>query len=288
MMSISNPVARLLMIAVACLVAAPVDLAVAQIDRDIEFKIDTKVYFGDSKESAIENKTIFSQGLIFDFPLAAGNAFPDEVLVYDSNQKTISLLDLKRQLQLKLLDVQLKKMVEGVRQQMATDDRSRAMLEQTFEEKIDTEKSLLTLTGDQDMTYQLHGQKPESDRILSAYFEFLDVFTRVQITDPKKLPPFARLRLNESIRRVGWIPDRVDINVGENAFFPEPFKARTEHKLTLAVTERDRSEIALAKKSWAVLPEVSLTKYRGLVEKKNFFERASEKAKREQPVTPTN
>ena len=93
--------------------------------------------------------------MIFDFPLAAGNAFPDEVLVYDSNQKTISLLDLKRQLQLKLLDVQLKKMVEGVRQQMATDDRSRAMLEQTFEEKIDTEKSLLTLTGDQDMTYQL-------------------------------------------------------------------------------------------------------------------------------------
>ena len=285
-MSISISVVSSLMVAIVCIIAGPAEFVLAQIDRGIEFKIDTKMYVGDSKEAVFENKSIFSNGLIFDFPLAAGSTTPDEVLVYDSNLKTISLLDLKRQMQLKLLDAQLVKMIDGVREQMATDDRSRAMLDQKFEETLDTEKGLLTLAGNQKMTYQLHGTTPKSGKVLSAYFEFLDVFTRVQITDPKKLPPFARLRLNESIRRVGWIPDRVDITIGKSDAFPEDFKARTEHKLTMTITDRDRTEMGLAKKNWAALPEVSLAKYRGLALKKNFFERVAEGAKKEQPVPP--
>lgn len=281
-MSISIPHAYWLVLAAICLIAAPADRVLAQIDRELEFKIETKMFVEDGKEPVFTNKTIFTQGLIFDFPLAAGSKSPEEVLVYDSNLKTISLLDLKRQMQLKLMDVQLKKMVDSVRQQMAADDRSRPMIEQKFEEKIDTDKNTLELIGSQNMTYRLTGKVPESAKLLSAYFEFLDVFTRVQITDPKKLPPFARLRLNQSIRRVGWIPDRVEVSIGVNDFFPLSFKARTQHKLVMEVTERDRTEIALAKKNWAALPEVSLGKYRGLAEKSNFFERVVEGAKQDQ------
>jgi len=275
-----------LLIASIVLVVSPAQVAVAQIDRKLEFKIDTKMFLNDSKESAFSNKTIFSEGLIFDFPLAAGSTSPDEILVYDSSLKTISLLDLKRQVQLKLLDVQLKKMVAGIRQQMAAEDRTRMIAEQKFEEQVELEHNSLTLTGDQNMTYRLHGEAPKSPKVLSAYFEFLDVFTQVQITDPKKLPPFARLRLNQSIRQTGWIPDRVDISIGKSEFFGEPFKAHTKHKLTMKVTDRDRSEIALAKKSWAALPEVSLAKYRGLPESKNFFSRVAEEAKKN-AATPT-
>ena len=286
-MPISIPSVWPLLLTIAFFIASPAQVTLAQIDRELEFKIDTKMFLGDSKESAFENKTIFSEGLIFDFPLAAGSTSPDEILVYDSNLKTISLLDLKRQMQLKLMDVQLKTMVEGVRQQMADDDRAKVMAEQKFEEKIDVDKNILSLIGDQKMTYKLHGQAPESAKVLSAYFEFLDAFTRVQVTDPKKLPPFARLRLNEAIRRTGWIPDRVDITVGESDFFPEPFKAHTEHKLTMQVTDRDRSEIALARKTWATLPEVSLGKYRGLTgTNKNFFSRLADEAKKD-AATPT-
>lgn len=269
------------------LIAAPAQFTLAQIDRELEFKINTKMFVDDSKESVFSNKTIFSEGLIFDFPLAAGSASPDEILIYDSNLKTISLLDLKRQMQLKLLDVQLKKMVAGVRQQMASEDRTRMMAEQTFEEQVDTEHNSLVLTGDQNMTYRLHGAAPKSAKVLSAYFEFLDVFTQVQITDPKKLPPFARLRLNQSIRRTGWIPDRVDMSIGKSEFFAEPFKAHTKHELIMEVTDRDRSEIALAKKSWAALPEVSLAKYRGLPETKSFFSRVAEETKKKD-TAPAN
>ena len=285
-MSISIPSVGSLLLMIAFWVAAPADVALAQIDRELEFKIDTKMFLGDSKESSFKNKTIFSEGLIFDFPLAAGSTSPDEILVYDSNLKTISLLDLKRQIQLKLMDVQLKKMVAGVRQQMASEDRTRVMLEQNFEEKIEMDHNSLTLIGDQKMTYRLHGEAPKSPKVLSAYFEFLDAFTQVQITDPKKLPPFARFRLNESIRRVGWIPDRVDISVGKSDFFPESFKAHTVHKLTMEITDRDRSEIALARKNWAALPEVSLGEYRGLTgTNKNFFSRFADEAKKNETTS---
>ncbi|MDB2687084.1 hypothetical protein N9Y42_07710 [Mariniblastus sp.] len=279
-MSISISSAWSLLLSIAFLVVAPAQATFAQIDRELEFKIDTKMFLEDSKESSFNTKTIFSEGLIFDFPLAAGNKSPDEILVYDSNLKTISLLDLKRQMQLKLMDVQLKKMTEAIRQQMSTEDRTRMLVEQTFEEKINPDENSLVLVGDQKITYRMHGTAPESPKVMSAYFEFLDVFTRVQITDPKKLPPFARFRLNKSIRQLGWIPDRVDISVGKSELFPEPFKARTEHKLTMQVTDRDRSEIALAKKSWAALPEVSLAKYRGIPEHKNFFSRVADEAKK--------
>ena len=284
-MSISIPSVWSLLLTIAILVAAPAKVAVAQIDRELEFKIDTKMFLGNSKESSFSNKTIFSEGLIFDFPLAAGSTSPDEILVYDSNLKTISLLDLKRQKQLKLMDVQLKKMVVGVREQMASEDRTRALLEQKFEEKIEMDHNSLVLVGDQNVTYRLHGEAPKSPKVLSAYFEFLDAFTQVQITDPKKLPPFARFRLNQSIRRVGWIPDRVDINVGKSDFFPEPFKAHTEHKLTREITDRDRSEIALARKNWVAFPEVTLGEYRQLTgTNKNFFSRFAEEAKKNEPV----
>lgn len=285
-MSISIPAACSLLLAMVCLIVAPAERALGQIDRELEFKIETKMFTGDSKDPVITNKTIFSEGLIFDFSVAAGSNAPEEVLVYDSNLKIISLLDLKRQFQLKLLDVQLKKMTDSVRQQMATDDRSRAMIEQTFEEKLDADKGSFELIGSQNMTYRLRGKSPESPKLLSAYFEFLDVFTLVQITDPKKLPPFARLRLNESIRRIGWIPDRVEVSVGKSDFFPSSFNARTEHKLSMEMTDRDRTEVALAKKNWRALPEVTLAKYRGLREKSSFFERVAEGGKQETPTTP--
>ena len=285
-MSISIPTICSLLLAMVYLIAAPAERVLGQIDRELEFKIETKMFTGNGKEPVFTNNTIFSEGLIFAFPMVAGSKAPEEVLVYDSNLKVISLLDLKRQMQLKLLDVQLKKMTDSVRQQMATDDRSRAMIEQTFEEKLDADKGSFELIGSQNMAYRLYGKTPESPKLLSAYFEFLDVFTLVQITDPKKLPPFARLRLNESIRRIGWVPDRVEISVGKSDFFPSSFKARTEHKIVMEVTDRDRAEVALAKKNWRALPEVTLAKYRGLREKNSFFERVAEGAKQEQPATP--
>ena len=285
-MSISTPAVCSLLLAMVCLIASPAERVLGQIDRELEFKIETKMFTGSGKEAVFMNKTIFSEGLIFDFPKAPGSQAPEEVLVYDSNLKVISLLDLKRQMQLKLMDVQLKKMTDSVRQQMATDDRSRAMIEQTFEENLDADKGSFELVGSQNMTYRLYGKTPESPKLLSAYFEFLDVFTQVQITDPKKLPPFARLRLNESIRRIGWVPDRVEISVGKSDFFPSSFKARTEHKIVMEVTDRDRAEVALAKKNWRALPEVTLAKFRGLREKSSFFERVAEGAKQEPAAVP--
>ena len=267
-----------------CLLASAVYLAapagcLAQIDRQLDFRIDSAMHTDGSASPVSRNKTIFSDGLIFDFPVAAGASAPDEILVYDSHKKSISLLDQKRQVQLTLLDVQVEKLLNGMREQMKMDDRSKLMLEQTFKERIDLKSNAVTLTGSQNMTYRFFGKPPANPHVLPAYFEFLNVFTRVQASDPKKFPPFARMRLNESIRKVGWLPDRVEVKISPSDFFRQPFKAHTTHQLSLELSAGDREEIALAKRNWAAFPAVSLMEYRNLKTKPSFFARVAQTAK---------
>lgn len=267
-----------------CLIGSTVCLVAsadcyAQVDRQLDFRIDSAMHTNGSATPATRNKTIFSGGLIFDFPVAADGEVPNEILIYDSRKKSISLLDQKRQVQLTLLDVQIEKLLNGMREQMKMDDRSKLMLEQTFEEHIDLEANAVTLTGSQNMTYRFFGKPPTNAHVLPAYFEFLNVFTRVQASDPKKFPPFARMRLNESIRRVGWLPARVEVKISPSDFFRQPFQAHSTHQLSMKLTADDREEIALAKRNWAAFPTVSLMEYRDLKTKPSFFARVAQSAK---------
>lgn len=251
----------------------------AQIDRQLQFRIDSAMYIDGFTTPSSRNKTIFSDGLIFDFPTASNGSAPDEVLVYDSHKKSTSLLDLKRQVQLTLLDVQIEKLLSGMREQMKTDDRSKSMLEQSFEEQIDLATNAATLVGSQNMTYRFFGQSPANPHVLPAYFEFLNAFTRAQASDPKKFPPFARMRLNDSIRVTGWFPERVEVKISPGEFFRQPFSAHTTHKLTMKLTARDLDEISLAKRNWAAFPKVSITEYRNIKTKQSFLARVADSAK---------
>jgi hypothetical protein len=135
------------------------------------------------------------------------------------------------------------------------------------------------LAGDNSTTYWMNGFVPAEPRILPAYFEFLDVFTKVQATDPRRIPPFARLRLNQSIRKLGWIPSRVEIKMSGKGFLKEPFAAHTKHQLALELSADDRVEIDFATKAWTHFPQVSLAKYRNLPEQDSLLNRLRSKKK---------
>ena len=259
----------------------------AQIDRQLEFRIDSEMYTGGSKLPVSKNKTVFADGLIFDFPVPMNGDNSDEILIYDSHRKAINLLDMKRQIQLSLLDVQVEKLIAGMRDQMQQDDRSKLLLEQTFNERVDLNAKAVTLTGSQNMTYRFFGKPPANAKVLPAYFEFLDIFTRVQASDPKKFPPFARIRLNQSIRNIGWMPDKVEVEIAPSGFFRTAFSAHSTHKLSMELTDRDRAEIALAKKNWAAFPVVSLTEYRSIKTKQGFFARVAKSAKEKDEADKT-
>ena len=235
---------------------------VASLSQQVEFAIESQLFVGNSKSPQSSNLTLFSHGVVYDFPNGNNaNETYSEIVIYDSATKKTTLVDLQRKIRLDLHDVQVIRILDGVRKASQEDERTKFLVQDDYEEVIDADERTISLSGD-NLSYHVTGGSPTSEKLLPIYFEFLGVFTRLQATDPTKLPPFPRLRLNSVIRRVGWMPERVDIKVEKNAMFKEPFAAHSKHKVIKDLSEHHREMISEAKRYWLSYKAVDLATYR--------------------------
>jgi len=229
-----------------------------------EFRIESQVYDANSKLPVSQNVTLFSQGLVFDFRMSNdAQPKPLEVIVYNSRNRMLVLLDPARQIRLELADLSLLRIVDGVRRETMQDKRTSFLVENDFEEIADWSTKWVTLNSPQ-IVYRFKGEQPKDVSILPLYFEFLENFTRLGATDPTKIPPFPRMKLNQSIKRLGWIPSEVQITVSQNSLFREGFTAKSKHTLITQLSSKDRERIDLAKQYWQTFKNVKLDEYRGL------------------------
>lgn len=257
-------------IAIGCLVAGTSKPLVAQsLLADsvanlpkVQFAIDSELFVENETQSASRNLTLFDNGIVYDYSFLP-NKTNTEIIIYDSNRKQTTLIDMQRKIRLELHAVQIIRMLDNSRIDAVADDRSRFLVEDDYEEVIDAEERTIDLTG-ANITYHVQGIVAVEEKMLPAYLDFLGAFTRLQATDPKKLPPFPRMRLNNSIRRVGWIPTRVDIKVAQNDLFKKSFQAHTTHKLINHLTDDHQKMIQDAKRYWMSYQPVDLTVYRNL------------------------
>lgn len=235
-----------------------------------EFRIESQVYAGQSTQPISHNVTLFTSKLICDARLSNEvESKPVEYVVFDTRQKTLILLDTQREVRAEILDLELLKMLEGLRRETMQNDRTKFLTNDTFEEETDWSDGWVTLTSPS-ITYRFRGSQPEDVSFLPPYFEFLDHFTRLKASDPTMIPPFPRMKLNQSIKKLGWIPDEVQIDARRNGLFREPFKAYSKHVLTKGLSTSDQETIEQAKKHWMQYKEVPLTEYRG-IEKKSLL-----------------
>lgn len=229
-----------------------------------EFRIESQVYDANSKLPVSQNVTLFSQGLVFDFRMSNdAQPKPLEIIVYNSRNRMLVLLDPARQIRLELADLSLLRIVDGVRRETMQDKRTSFLVENDFEEIADWSTKWVTLNSPQ-IVYRFKGEQPKDVSILPLYFEFLENFTRLGATDPTKIPPFPRMKLNQSIKRLGWIPSEVQITVSQNSLFREGFTAKSKHTLITQLSSKDRERIDLAKQYWQTFKNVKLDEYRGL------------------------
>lgn len=229
-----------------------------------EFRIESQVYDESSKLPVSQNMTLFSQGLVYDFRLS-NDAQPEplEIVIYNSRQRQIILLDPARQVRLELSDLRLLRIADGVRRETIQDKRTSFLAMDEFEEITDWSTKWVTLNSPQ-IVYRYKGEQPKDVSILPLYFDFLEIFTRLSATDPTKIPPFPRMKLNQSIKRLGWIPSEVEITVNQNSLFRESFTARSKHTLIMHLSSKDRERIGTAKQHWQNFKSVQLNEYRRL------------------------
>lgn len=240
-----------------------VSQAASDVTRPPEFRIATQLFVGDSEQPQAHNLTLFSKGVVYDFQHGPNKNEPaKEVVIFNSRTKKVILLNLETEKKLEIYDVSLMKLVDEMRLAAEKQPQTRFLVQDQYKETIDTETKSVSLKSDI-ISYRFEGKTPANETIMPVYFEFLDTFTRLQASDPQKLSPLPRIRLNQSIRRVGWIPTRVDIDVKQNAMFRQPFIAHTEHRLTAGLTAIDQEKIIQAKRQWTQFKSVSLAEYRG-------------------------
>ena len=242
-----------------------------------EFKIETAVHDGNQKMPVHQNVTLFQNNIIVDLTLDFAN--PPNVLetkVYDSRQKKVALLDHNRLVHVEISDNHLLQMVDGLRRDISQREDLKFLVNESFKETQQIEFSKLVLKSPT-IQYRLEGSRPSESGYLKSYGEFLDIFTRLNASHPGGFPPFARLRLNESIKKMGWIPTSVELEVGANVLMPKGRKIKSTHVLIDGLSKEDVAKIDKAKKQWLAYSQVSLLKYRG-IEKTASLEKTVEES----------
>ena len=239
------------------------DQAIAQ-----QFRIETHVYRQGVEEPISENLTLFNENEIFDFMLRTGKdetRFPKEVVIYLKGEQRFVLIDIDREIKTELLERDLIKIITAMQNAGIANKNQSFFFNPEFEEHFDIGSNWLTLSSDM-MTYRAHGKRPQDDLLLDVYFDFMNQFARLNATDPRRMPPFARLRLNEAIKKYGFIPDQVELQLKAEALDMEnSIQLRTEHVLIPKLSNTDLERIRSAKRYWLDFEDVTLGEFRDFV-----------------------
>lgn len=229
-----------------------------------DFKIETLLYSGDDKQPFSRNITLFSQGLVFDFT-TDGNSPPNilETKIYESRERQVALLNHQQQTQLELSDTRLLQMVDGLRRDLSQKPDLKFLVEETFTETEETSLSQIRLSSPT-IDYRAVGERPEDTRRLVIYAEFLDTFARLNASHPGSFPPFARLRLNESIKKHGWIATEVEVKIQANAMLARGAALKSTHTMIDGLSDDDQKRIVTAKQQWLTYKKVDLLTFRGI------------------------
>ena len=229
-----------------------------------EFRIETDIYVDQNQKPISENLTLFNDEAVFDFQLAKKSETPVEVIVYTFSDKKFVLLDPSRKIKYVADQEKLEHFVQSMRNDKEFRERLPFLFEPKFEEKYDGKGSWLTLKA-KNIQYRCKGESHSDKKAMARYFEFIDQYAILNVTDPKKLPPFARLELNESIKANSLMPKTVEMELtlpGQNT--SRKIQAKSKHFVIWKLSKTDQSRIENAKKMLEEFRETGIEEYRQL------------------------
>ncbi len=228
-----------------------------------EFRIDTAVYVGDEQQPSSQNTTLFTKGMVYDFSMTASDREPSEITIYDSKNDALVLLDPKRKIKFVIQLSQLITLVSGLLAETNQNPDSRFLTSDDYQEEHDISSGWYTLKNDI-ITYSFRGKPPTNTQLVQAYNEFLNKYTLLGATDPRRLPPFPRLHLNRAVQKLGLIPTEIRLSVQETELLRQPLSMTSKHTLIEGLSDSDRLQIESANRNWSSFEPVNMAIYRGL------------------------
>lgn len=237
------------------LLAAAVPALFAPSAAADEFRIYTRVYRhapeSEKPELAGRSLSLFHAGKVYDY-------VPDgeqEVIVFEPAHNRFTILSTRRQLATTLHFDEVRHLLKLARREIERrlaelegrdDPGSRTVAaslrfqsDPQFEEQYDRETRRLTLSSPR-LKYAVRCADATSPELAEAYARYADWICRLNfVLHPRVLLPEPRLKLNESLRREGVVPEEVELRVELDS----PLHLRAEHKVWWSLDAKDRSLI---------------------------------------------
>ena len=223
-----------------------------------DFRVENKVYSGNKKEPDSESTTIFQHAFVYDFLQK-----PPETIVFDKNGGRFVILDDARQVRTELSTKDLESFTQKLKDRASKeqDPLAQFLAEPVFEERYDASRRELILYSDL-VNYRAVTSAVDN-AVASQYREFSDWYARLNaILIPGSRPPFARLKLNETLARREAVAREVTLTItvvkdGKS----QASSIRSEHFLGLTLSPADLALVERAHKSMAAYKLISLDKY---------------------------
>lgn len=255
-----------------------------------QFRIETEV-FDENQRVMARSLTLFDGSTVYDFlmtndgnetpaaPAAAGLAAGqsdgaaavrfrvEEVVVMDHARQRITLLDQQQRHKFEIGHAELLSMVASMQASETLRARDTFLLEPKLTESFDPPTGELELASPR-LGYRAQGQVATDPQVVAQYYLFADWAARLNATDSRKLPPFARLELNQAMKRRGWLPTQVQLQL--TTLTDQQLQATAKHHTLLQLSANDRQRIESVQKQLNDFPAVSLTRYRHLTTAGNF------------------
>lgn len=229
-----------------------------------QFRMESTVeLYGDSRPVA-ENLTLCDRDCIYDFSYTPGDQRAlQEIVIYERGRKSFILLDVPRKLRLKIEQFQLVQMLEQMRLQGASDSSLRWLVQPRLEEQVDLDNAKVVLQGE-GIRYSAQCERISDPALLGSLYEFMDQFTMLSASDPRRLPPFARMQFNQTLRKYGLMPVSIELLVEGRGLAGRDLHAISRHTVLGRLSQTDLERIEQARRYWVNFRESTLEEYREL------------------------
>lgn len=227
------------------------------------FKYTTNVFIGDAKTPSSTNHTVFKDGLIFDFRFSNESASDriEEVVIYEPRKRNFILLDYSKKVRLDMDSFQIIRIVDGMKSELERDERLQKLYLNGYTVENHVEDNFTSVKNDF-IRYSARGKRPADETIIPTFIQYLEQFTRIRVSDPKSMPPFPRMMLNGEIKKIGFVPEEIRLQMLPNELNKTGFKANSSHHLEMSLDESDLERIRNAKRNWMNFRRIELAEYR--------------------------
>ena len=241
-------VRTLIMVAPALVLLGGVGTAAAESQ---DFRIETNVYSGSEPEPVGHTITLFASGVVYDFVDQ-----PQRIAVYrhssDTRAGQFILLNPDRNQRTEISTERMSQFMEKLQQWAGQqeDELLKFTARPVFEEVFDQGTGQLKLTNPI-WSYQVATVAADRPGVAARYRDFSDWYARLNTMMHGTLPPYPRLKLNETLQRHGILPVEIRRTVSTDSA-----ELRATHLFSWRLSQEDRRRLDEASRYLASFEKV--------------------------------